>query len=136
MMALMTWSDKFSVGVKALDRQHQGLVDTLNKLYEAMMKGQARSIVGPLLGKLVNYTQEHFASEEKMMTTTKYPALSQHIALHRALTAQVSEFVGRYERGEIMLSVDLLNFLRDWLSTHILKEDHEYGPWINQNGIQ
>jgi len=44
--------------------------------------------------------------------------------------------VGRYERGEIMLSVDLLNFLRDWLSTHILKEDHEYGPWMNQNGIQ
>jgi hemerythrin-like metal-binding protein len=131
----MTWSDKYSVGVKVLDNQHSVLVDTLNKLYDAMMKGQAREITGPLLLMLVEYTKEHFATEEKMMTATKYPGFKQHIAKHRELTKQVSEFVGRYERGEITLSVDLLNFLRDWLGTHILKEDHEYGPWLNKNGV-
>jgi len=35
-----------------------------------------------------------------------------------------------------MLSIDLFNFLRDWLTTHIQKEDKEYGPCMIQHGIQ
>jgi hemerythrin len=130
-MALMTWSDKYSVGVEIIDNQHSVLVDTLNKLHDAMMTGKTREITGPLLLMLVEYTNEHFAAEEKMLAATRYPGLAQHITLHRELIRQVSEFVGRYERGEIALSVDLMNFLRDWLGTHILKEDHAYGPWLN-----
>jgi len=45
-------------------------------------------------------------------------------------------FVNRFERGDIMLSIDLFNFLRDWLTTHIQKEDKEYGPCMIQHGIQ
>ncbi len=134
-MALMTWNDRYSVGVKVLDDQHKGLVDTLNKLHGAMMKGQAREITGSLLRQLVEYTREHFASEEKLMTSTRYPALAQHKAKHKELTAQVSEFVHSYEKGTASINLDLMNFLRDWLGTHILKEDHEYGPWLNKNGV-
>jgi hemerythrin-like metal-binding protein len=131
----MTWSDRFSVGVKTLDNQHIVLVETLNQLYDAMTKGQAKDVTGPLLHKLVEYTRNHFATEEKNMAATKYPGMAQHVVKHRDLTKQVGEFVGRYERGELALSVDLLTFLRDWLGTHILKEDHEYGPWMNKHGV-
>jgi hemerythrin len=33
------------------------------------------------------------------------------------------------------MNIELLNFLRDWLTTHILKVDHEYGPWLNEHGV-
>ena len=135
-MALMTWSEKYSVGVKALDQQHTALVDTLNKLHEAMMKGQAQTVVGSLLRQMVKYTVDHFTAEEAMMTSSKYPGLAAHRAKHIELTRQVGEFVDRYERGEIALNVQLMNFLRDWLTTHILKEDKEYGPWMSKNGIK
>jgi hemerythrin len=131
----MTWSDKFSVGVAALDKQHTVLMDTLNKLHEAMMKGKANEVTGPLLRKLVAYTNDHFATEEKLMASTKFPGLAQHVVKHKDLIKQVSEFVSRYERGEITVNTSLLHFLRDWLGTHILKEDHEYGPWLNKNGV-
>ena len=36
-MSLMTWNDTFSTGVKAMDEQHKGLVNTLNKLHDAML---------------------------------------------------------------------------------------------------
>jgi len=26
--------------------------------------------------------------------------------------------------------------VRDWLTAHLLKEDKEYGPWMNQRGIR
>jgi hemerythrin len=132
----MTWNDTFSTGVKAMDEQHKGLVDTLNELHEAMLACKDKSAAGPLLSRLVKYTHDHFTSEEALMTRTKYPKLAAHFAKHKDLTAQVEAFVNRYQRGELSLNIDLLMFLRDWLTTHIQKEDREYGPWLNQNGVR
>jgi hemerythrin-like metal-binding protein len=132
----MTWSSRFSVGVRDIDDQHIGLVDTLNELHGAMMSGKANAVTGALLRKLVDYTRRHFSAEEQMMAFAKYPGLAQHRVKHEALTKQVAEFVGRYERGEARMNVELLNFLSDWLTTHILKEDKEYGPWMNEHGVK
>ncbi len=135
-MALFTWSEKYFVGVKEMDNQHSVLVGILNELHAAMMEGQAKSVTGPLLNKLLEYTRYHFASEEKILAATKYPLLMQQSIMHQKLTKRVVEFAERYERGEKNLSLDLMSFLRDWLSTHILKEDHQYGPWMNEHGVR
>jgi hemerythrin len=84
----------------------------------------------------VNYTRDHFAAEESMMGATNFPALATHQLKHRELTKQVEEFVGRFEKGDITLSVQLLNFLSDWLTNHIKGEDQKYGPWLNEHGIK
>jgi len=135
-MALLTWNSKYSVGVKALDTQHTVLFDILNDLHGAMMKGQGQSLTGPLLRKLVNYTRDHFSAEEAMMAAANYPGLAGHRTKHRDLTKQVEEYAARYDQGEITLSLPLLNFLRDWLTNHILQVDREYGPCLNQHGMQ
>jgi hemerythrin len=134
-MPLMTWNDRYSVGVKAIDGQHSVLFDIINELHAAMLKGQAQSVTGPLLHKLVKYTHEHFAAEEKLMASVNYMGLASHKVLHRDLVKQVEEYIVRFEKGEIAVNVDLLNFLRDWLTKHILKTDHEYGPWLNEHGV-
>ncbi len=135
-MAFMTWSDQLSVGVQALDSQHNVLIETLNDLHAAMMKGQARSVAGKLLHTLVDYTRDHFAAEEAMMEATQYPALPTHRLKHRELTKQVEDFVARFEKGDITLSVQLLNFLSEWLNTHIQGDDQKYGPWMNEHGVR
>ena len=134
-MAFLTWDEKYSVGVKALDGQHTKLFEILNNLHAAMMKGQARSVTGPLLHELIGYAHNHFTEEEKIMTAAKYPALTDHKVLHADLVKQVQDFAVRYDLGEIALGHDLFNFLRDWLATHIQKEDRQYGPWLNQHGV-
>jgi hemerythrin-like metal-binding protein len=133
-MAFMTWDDRFSVGIKSIDEQHTVLFGILNDLYDAMKKGQAQTVTGPLLHKLANYTSRHFSSEEAMMATTGYAGLEAHRVKHRDLIKQVEQHIARFERGDIMLSVDLFNFLRDWLTTHIQKTDKEYGPWLKEHG--
>ncbi len=135
-MAFLTWSDKLSVGVETLDNQHKVLIETLNDLHAAMMKGQARSVAGKILNSLVEYTRDHFASEEAMMESAQYPALPAHRLMHRELTKQVEEYVGRYEKGDITLGVHLLTFLSDWLTKHIQGEDQKYGPCLNEHGIR
>jgi hemerythrin len=133
-MALLTWNDRYSVGVKSLDSQHTVLFDILNDLHAAMMKGEAQTMTGPLLRKLIDYTRTHFQAEEGLLAASKYPGLEAHRALHRTLMQQVEDYSARFDRGEITLNLHLLNFLRDWLTNHIQKTDHEYGPWLNEHG--
>ena len=132
-MSLLAWNDSYSVGMKTIDQQHSGLFTIVNELHAAMLKGQAKSVVGPLLDKLVKYTVQHFAYEERMMEAAKYPGLSVHRMHHADLTRQVGEFMTRYKRGDGTLNIELLHFLRDWLTKHIQQEDKEYGPWLTRH---
>jgi hemerythrin-like metal-binding protein len=134
-MALMTFGQNFSVGVQAVDGQHKVLFDIINDLHAAMMKGQAQSMTGPLLKKLIEYTRNHFSAEEAMMASAKYPGIDAHKIKHRDLVKQVEDYSARFEKGEITLNLHLLNFLRDWLTNHIQKVDKEYGPWLNEHGV-
>jgi hemerythrin-like metal-binding protein len=120
----------------SLDTQHTVLFDILNELHAAMMTGQAGSLTGPILKKLVLYTGQHFAAEEGMLAATQYPGLEEHKLLHRDLISQIEDYSQRFEKGEITLNLHLLGFLREWLTDHILKVDHVYGPWLNEHGIR
>ena len=134
-MALITWSDQLSVGVKCIDDQHTVLFDAINELHAAMMKGQGRAKVGELLCTLLVYTRSHFANEEEMMAAAKYPGLPQHCIKHRALTKQVEDYIARHQRGDATISHDLADFLSDWLTAHIQSVDKSYGPFLNERGI-
>lgn len=135
-VSLLAWNDSYSVGVLSLDSQHTVLFDLLNELHDAMMAGKASSLTGPILKRLVTYTNEHFAAEEKLLEASNYPNLEPHKQLHRDLLKQVEDYAVRFEKGEITLNLHLLNFLRDWLTNHILKVDHAYGPWLNEHGAK
>jgi hemerythrin len=51
------------------------------------------------------------------------------------LTKQVEDYVARFEKGDVAIGVDLLDFLSDWLTTHIQGEDKKYGPWLHEHGV-
>jgi hemerythrin-like metal-binding protein len=135
-MPLMMWDNRFSVGVKSIDDQHIVLFGYLNDLHDAMLKGEGSKMTGPLLKKLADYTRTHFAEEEKMMAAASYPRLTEHQAKHKELMKHVDAYAVRFGRGEATLNLHLMNFLRDWLTTHILKVDHQYGRCLNDHGIQ
>jgi hemerythrin-like metal-binding protein len=135
-MPLVVWSEALSVGVKSVDDQHTILFNTINDLHAAMMKGKGRAIAGDILKKLLDYTRSHFKDEEELMDKAQWAGLSQHKALHRELTKEVEEYVARYEKGDVTVSVDLSAFLSNWLTSHIQKVDQLYGPWLNERGIR
>jgi hemerythrin-like metal-binding protein len=135
-MALITWNDNLSVGVQSVDDQHLVLIETLNELHAAMMKGKARAIVGDLLKRLLEYTRNHFRDEEELMDKAQWAGLSQHKALHRELTKEVEDYIARFDHGDVTVSVDLSAFLSNWLTSHIQKVDQLYGPWLNSQGIR
>ena len=129
------WIEKYSVGVKSMDDQHVNLIEIMNELHTAMVKGQAHSVAGPLLNKLTDYTHEHFIDEEKLMESIKYPGLADQRAEHRALAAKIEEFVAHYEQGDQSIYPQLLHFLDHWLVNHMQTADKKYSQWLNERGV-
>lgn len=134
-MALITWTDSLSVGVESIDNQHTVLFNTINELHTAMMKGQGRAKVGELLCTLLAYTRSHFLDEETLMENAKYAGLATHRIEHRNLTKQVEEYERRYQQGDLTLSLELADFLSNWLKNHIQSVDQSYRPWLNEHGV-
>jgi|SRR5271157_2067806 len=135
-MALMTWSDKDSVGVEALDIQHRAFMKILNELHAASMRGKAREIAGPLLRQLASLASEHFSLEERLMESTGFSGLAEHRAQHRELTVKFAEFVSRHEKGDAAMYTPLLYFIRDWLNKHMQNEDRKYASWLSTQVVK
>ena len=129
-MALINWTPAYSVQIPQIDEQHKMLVQMINQLHEAMSTGQGRNVLKPLLGNLVQYTVTHFAFEEQAMQRANYPDFQEHRQQHELLKQQVQDMQARLNSGELSLTIDMLNFLRDWLVKHIQGADQKYVPFL------
>jgi hemerythrin len=135
-MPLMTWTEKMSVGVKLLDEDHKKLVGMVNQLYDGICTGKGKESLGPILDGLIQYTQVHFAHEEEFFLKTGYAAAAAHKHEHDALTRQVLEVQSKFKAGPgATLSLEVMNFLKEWLVKHIQGSDQKYGPHLNARGI-
>jgi hemerythrin len=133
-MSLLKWNQKYAVGVKALDNHRNTFIGILNELHAAMMMGQAQSVAGPLLLKLKDHARDHHSTEERMLETAKYPGLAQQREQHREFAGKIDEFASRHEQNDPTMYVQLLRFMRDWLHNHMLNEDQQYRPCLNERG--
>jgi len=122
-MAFFEWKDSMTVGHQMIDRDHRMLIQYVNEMHIAMMAGKGKDAVGGILNKLVAYTKEHFGREEIVWRAGHYAGLEKHKKEHAGLLKTVGDFKVKYEKGTAALSIELMNFLRDWLNNHILKED-------------
>ncbi len=134
-MSLMVWNDNFSVNIKEIDRQHKCLIDLINDVYRGMMADKGKEAVGHSLEVLVEYTQNHFGYEESLFKKHGYPETQEHLEKHKKLVDQVVEFHKKFTQGESHLDNDLLIFLKDWLTHHILGTDKKYTEFLNECGV-
>ncbi len=134
-MALMTWNDSFSVHINEIDAQHKKWIDLLNSLHDAMKAGKGKEKIGEVLTGLVEYTKVHFSKEEGLMRASAYPFYAQHKKVHEDMVKEVESLLARYKSGEGTLTLDVMQFLKNWLSEHIMTTDKNYGPYLNSKGI-
>jgi len=126
----LAWDDSWSVHVPVLDGQHKKLIELINNLYSAMREGAAASVMSNVVSELVAYTKSHFAAEEGLMRQRGYPELESHRKLHRDLTDRVLQLEGDLRAGRSVVTLQVMDFLKSWLRTHILGEDRRYIPFL------
>ena len=132
-MSIIEWDKRFELGVKPFDDQHKQLVDLLNYLHDNINDSAVpREALGAVIVKLIDYTNYHFAAEEKAMEYYGFPDLAAHREEHAKFCHMVAAFQHDFENGQNDFSLDVLSFTGNWLFDHILLVDTEYGKFMGQ----
>jgi len=130
--AIFPWKEAYSVGIPQIDEQHKRLIGLINGLHAAMMQKTGNQALSSIFADLIRYTKEHFAFEEKMLAARSYSALAAHKAEHLDLTRQVVELRDNFQAGKLMITLDVMRFLKRWLASHILEKDLMYAKELNR----
>jgi hemerythrin len=134
-MAAFAWKPEYSVSVSVLDTQHKKLLALAQNLHEAMSAGRGREVLGRCLNELVDYTKTHFAEEESLLARHNNPELPQHRLQHSQLIKQIADFQQQFASGNAFITIDLMDFIRNWITNHILQTDKRYADFFNKLGV-
>jgi len=129
---LMTWDNSFALQIPVVDEQHRRLLGLVNQLHAAMKLKKDSREIGSVLAGLSDYTTFHFSQEEKLMKQAGYQQLESHQKIHRDLVSRITEIRTKFDAGDSMVSMELMEFLKEWLTRHIKGTDKQYAAAVIQ----
>ena len=128
-MAIFEWDDSISLNIPVIDEQHKELLGWIAALNDSVQKGEGAQAIGDVLLKLVSYVCLHFDEEERLLLTCNYPDFTGHREEHDGFVKRLQEIQEHFQDGE-ELSRGTLEFLSDWIVTHIRGSDQKYGQLL------
>jgi hemerythrin len=131
-MSFLEWNTSFELGIKEFDEHHKQLVHLLNEAYGNFLGEANHETLEDVLDKLIDYATYHFTAEEHWMGLHGYPGLQKHREEHNLLSRTVVEIQFDFNKDRKHLSIEVLVFLKEWLSNHILQTDADYGRFAAQ----
>ncbi len=129
------FTEDLLTGNDMIDEQHEQLFGHINNLLRACGEGKGRGELGRAVQFLIDYTEEHFAAEERLQEKYKYPDRENHKRYHEAFKHAIRELVDELEReGPTVTLVGKINkSVGDWLVNHVKKQDVRVAAHIAQN---
>ncbi len=122
-MALLKWIDRYSVEIEAVDYEHKKLIDLINRLFDAVSAGIAKTHGSALFGDLLRDISAHFALEERFMRERRYGCLLEHKDHHEKLLDEIRDIMDAYETDDDVDSSALARLLDAWFSIHLETHD-------------
>lgn len=120
MQEVALWSDKYRLNIAVVDEQHQYLFELIHSLISA-----APSELPQGVKRLMEYTQEHFCEEERLMRAIEFPEYERHKKLHRELIETLEKMTHlMFDHPEKRDAFE--KFILKWLTNHILQEDMKF----------
>jgi len=135
-MEKIIWDENFSVGVRMIDEQHKELFNMINVLIEKKDTTVDSEAISDILMKMTKYTQYHFQTEEQYMIEYGYPDYSSHKEQHKAFRKKTVAFCMETIEKKTTIPEEILAYLKDWLSNHILISDMSYKTFFNEKGLR
>lgn len=131
-MTKIIWKNDYSVHSAYIDSQHRHLVTIINDFNAAWAAGRGKDAAYSILNRLIQYAEEHFRDEEKLLRMARYPseALDTHVKEHEQLTEDIFRHTENWSSyGEEALP-KIGEFLKKWLIDHILTTDKKFSKYV------
>ena len=121
-------------GNSEIDEQHQEWIDKINKLLACCENGGGKIEAIKMLEYMAEYTEFHFAAEEKLQEEVDYPALDEHREKHdefRRVVDELHEMLEEEEGPSDAFVEAVQKNVVDWLYRHIRTFDCSVATYIN-----
>jgi NNP family nitrate/nitrite transporter-like MFS transporter len=127
---LISWNDEFSVGIDAIDRQHTHMLSLINNIDDVIQRGGVYDEFAPVLNELVDYTNRHFAHEEKLLEKNHAPDIDKHKKSHVRLREELLRWREKVAEARPEEMNEHMLFLRIWFPGHILNVDKKDADYL------
>ena len=125
------FTSKYHVGVEFIDEQHSRLFEIIadaNRVVHAEYIHDKYDEIVRILDELKDYTIEHFRAEEAYMEQINYPGLPTQKKAHASFEEKLLEInLDDVDDNQQAYLEELVDFLRSWLTVHILYMDKPIG---------
>lgn len=135
-MALCNWNDSYSVKIDSIDEQHKVLLGMINEFNEKIKDDSGNKPIIDLVKKMKEYTIQHFTYEEKLFKQHAYPGSNLHEVKHKKFIDKVADLEKKIDSGELLISSEITNFLKEWLRNHIMGDDQQYSSFLISKGVK
>ncbi len=135
-MAFLNWDDSLSVKIDSIDEEHKKLIGLINDFYQDIYTKSPREKIRETVKGLKDYTALHFSTEEKYMQKFDYPEYENHKQEHDHFVQRVLDYEERLNDGKFIVSIEITNFIKDWIQNHIKGTDQKYTEYFIERGIK
>ncbi len=122
----IVWREQLSVANDMIDNDHKHLIALLNEI-ERILPTKNRVKLISALDELARYSAIHFDREERTAKAAGYTQTATLNQSHKKLFDKFDEIRTEFNNSANEWSDDasahFVNFLRDWLIGHVIKED-------------
>lgn len=133
-MTYFEWTPDMSVGLARLDDDHKGLIAIINRLAETCGKADQHATIDQAFRALLRYTEIHFGREEAVLNAVHYPSLQGHRHQHHDFIKDIVEMHQAFGTArDADAQRELLDYLKNWLTKHIMVEDMAYKPSVENS---
>jgi diguanylate cyclase (GGDEF)-like protein/hemerythrin-like metal-binding protein len=125
-MESFKWGPHFVTGISDVDDQHQALVTMINSFGEAIAENNlSEDLLFSTIKELATYTQVHFQSEGKLMTSMQLDLrhTRNHMDQHNEFIIDITNFTDTLDVEKNEDNRSLFEYLVHWLAYHILGVD-------------
>lgn len=138
--SIFDFSEKYMTGIELVDDEHRHLFEIIketNDVINAAYLHDKYDEIMRLLSELKDYTESHFHDEEELMLRINYPHINSQKHAHSAfieklVNINLSELDNIDDNQDEYLN-ELITFLLQWLSNHILGSDKKIGEYIKSH---
>lgn len=132
-MEQIIWTPEFSVGVASLDEQHKRLIGMINKLVDDSGACVDSETISDILTQMTKYASMHFRAEEQLMAEHDYPGLAAHRHEHLEYRKKAVNFCLKVMDKRPETPNEIINFLFEWWTQHILHSDMKYKKFFDEH---
>jgi hemerythrin len=129
-MRLFKWGHEDAVFVPELDAEHRNLFHLGADLQKAIEGGAPAERIGEALQGLLAAALDHFAHEERLMKSTRYPSLAWHKGQHDTVRKRAKALARRFAEGDRGAAQELLEFMSHWLKDHCSLSDRMMASYL------